>query len=129
MDQTLLVHFLLCYVMIAAIVARPLPSDKEKRQSSMRQMEDVQFSESGTFPVRFLTLQQTVTHRRSWVCNSNREGTRPVCFYTHCKQLCVNINNIYPHHECSFVLCDLLTVFYCHACTQVSCPCRITKKW
>ena len=51
MDQTLLVRFVLCYLMIAAIVARPLPSDKEKRQSGIRQMEDVQLSESGMFSV------------------------------------------------------------------------------
>ena len=55
MVKTMLVRFVLCYVMIAAIVAsRPLPSDKEKRQTNIRQMEDVQLSEKGTF-----TLQHT----------------------------------------------------------------------
>ena len=85
MDQTLLIRFVLCYVMIAAIFARPLPSDKEKRQSGTRQMEDVQFSESGTFPVR---VSNTAAHRGIGVagfCKGNRAGTRPVCFYTHCK--------------------------------------------
>lgn len=46
-----MVRLLLCYMMIAPIVARPLAVHMEKRHSSSRQMEDVQLSVAGTFPV------------------------------------------------------------------------------
>ena len=51
MLQSLLIRFLLCYVMIAAIFARPLVSDKEKRQSVFKEMEDVQLNKNGKFSV------------------------------------------------------------------------------
>lgn len=57
----LLVAILLCYVMIAPIIARPLANDVKKRQSSNEQMEDVQLSAAGEFPV----VNIATYHRRS----------------------------------------------------------------
>lgn len=47
----LVVAMLLCYVSIAPVVARPLASEVKKRESSGEEMEDVQSSAAGEFPV------------------------------------------------------------------------------
>lgn len=60
-QSVLLVAILLCYVMIAPIIARPLANDVKKRQSSSEQMEDVQLSAAGEFPVGNIATY----HRRS----------------------------------------------------------------
>ena len=51
MLQSMLIRFLLGYVMIATIFARPLLKDNKKRLSGIIELEDVQLSESGMFPV------------------------------------------------------------------------------
>lgn len=59
--QSVLVRFVLWYVMIVVIVARPLTIKIEKRQSGNGQMADVQLNEAGMFPVDSIATR----HRRS----------------------------------------------------------------
>ena len=60
-QSLLVVAILLCYVLIAPIVARPLAIDVKKRQSNSEEMEDMESSATSEFPVDNIATY----HRRS----------------------------------------------------------------
>lgn len=99
----MMLRLVLCYVIFAATVARPLEINVEKRQSSNRQMEDVQLSETGTFPV-----DSVATHTAAFIgvatrhCSSNQASTRPIVLQT--LQVNVGRNKAFAHLQVALCL-------------------------
>ena len=104
MIRSMLIRFVLCYLMTAAIVARPLPGGIKKRKITERQMEDVQLSGTGMFLTGSIATQCT---RRSYSYCGDSSGNRlssgytPHCFFYPTPQAIVRVDrNSFAHFHC-----------------------------